>query len=82
MLMKCGHTAQGVKNGKPVCAICIGIKEGAETPDEKQINLENRTAKCCYGNHGHKPSNLNLPFFEHRPTKDTDEYYCGCHGWD
>jgi hypothetical protein len=23
-----------------------------------------------------------LPFFEHRPNKDFDKFYCGCHGWD
>lgn len=24
----------------------------------------------------------NLPFFEAKPDKDYDTYYCGCYGWD
>jgi len=29
-----------------------------------------------------QPSKTNLPFFEHKPDKDYDEFYCGCWGWD
>jgi hypothetical protein len=28
------------------------------------------------------PSSRSLPFFKHRPDKDTDTHYCGCWGWD
>lgn len=28
------------------------------------------------------PSSTNLPFFEHKPDKPFDEYFCGCWGWD
>lgn len=27
-------------------------------------------------------SDPSLPFFEARPDKETDSYYCGCWGWD
>lgn len=23
-----------------------------------------------------------LAFFKHKPDRDFDEFYCGCHGWD
>lgn len=29
-----------------------------------------------------KPSDLHLWFFEMRPDKDHDTFYCGCHGYD
>jgi len=29
-----------------------------------------------------KPSNTNLAFFQHNPTREYDEFYCGCYGWD
>lgn len=27
------------------------------------------------------PSSFDLPFFEHRPDREYDDYYCGCWGW-
>ena len=27
-------------------------------------------------------SETSLPFFQERPERDTDSYYCGCYGWD
>jgi hypothetical protein len=29
-----------------------------------------------------QPSGPNLPFFKHHPEKESDEFYCGCRGWD
>jgi len=29
-----------------------------------------------------EPSSSSLPFFEHLPGNEFDEFYCGCHGWD
>lgn len=27
-------------------------------------------------------SNVNLAFFQFKPTEEFDEFYCGCHSWD
>ena len=27
-------------------------------------------------------SSLDLPFFKSRPDQETDEFFCGCFGWD
>lgn len=35
--------------------------------------------KCCGSI---VPSSPNLPFFKSEPTKEYDEFYCGCYGWD
>ena len=83
-LMKCGHTAQGVReDGSQVCVICIGIKKGAEevVPEEQVPNLSGRIAKCVYCRKV-TSSELNLPFFEYKPARPLDWYYCGCRGWD
>jgi len=95
-MMKCGHAAQGnmttpegpiwaciIDAGLSVDA--INVAEGDEIP-----NLEGRMAVCTYkrarGGVPHpdnaKPSSPALAFFNHTPNKDTDEYYCGCWGWD
>ena len=83
-LMKCGHVANAIdKNGKPVCAICVPDVEGITVEKEldgETAGLEGRKARCsfCW-----KVTNSrwNLPFFEYRPDKETDSYYCGCGGW-
>lgn len=79
-MMGCGHAANATHNGQPCCVICFGIHKGAstiaETPD-----LNGRTAKCASCKNS-RPSNVNLAFFEWRPTKAEDLYYCGCQGWD
>ena len=79
-MMVCGHAANATTEGKPCCAICIGLRPGSTTIAKEAISLKDRTATC--GGHNPKPSNTNLAFFFHRPDKETDEYYCGCHGWD
>lgn len=83
-LMACGHVANGKTiDGKPLCVICSPSKE-SETIKEKCLEnngLKNRMAKCseCPST---THSRWSLPFFEYRPDKSTDSYYCGCHGWD
>lgn len=76
-LMKCGHVANSVTaDGKPFCVIC-----GCENVAIKTYELEGRKARCSYCGKTVE-SNLNLPFFEFRPDKEYDSYYCGCGGWD
>jgi len=70
MLMKCGHAPNGTDSkGNPVCVICIGFTEKARIVAEEP-NLEGR------------PSSTKLAFFEYRPDQPTDDYYCGCRGWN
>lgn len=40
----------------------------------------NNYGKTCCGSMD--DSNMELPFFMHRPEKEYDEFYCGCSGWD
>lgn len=81
-LMKCGHTANAVNSvtGKPVCAICVGLTPDAEVVNENPPDLTGRVAKCYCG--ATKPSSFDLAFFEYRPDKAWDSYYCGHAGWD
>lgn len=83
-MMKCGHAANAVRTGtnEPICVICIGIHPGADQVDDNPPNLTGRKACCAYGKHAIVDSTPNLAFFEHKPDKEMDEYYCGCHGWD
>ena len=87
-MMKCGHAANAVNGlGKPVCVLCIGLGIGCNEIDHTFEVSKNREAICCYkyGSceiHGKKPSSTDLAFFESKPDKEFDEYYCGCHGWD
>ena len=77
-LMKCGHSANGTYGDehKPICVICYGIVPGATEVDyEANPDLTGRKAKCCYCAN-QQQSNTNLPFFEHRPDKETDRYVC------
>ena len=43
--------------------------------------LDGREARCpdCGSR---EPSAPSLPFFQHRPDREYDSYYCGCYGWD
>lgn len=81
-LMKCGHTANAVSNGKPCCAICFGIDEGATEIADTVPDLTGRKAKCFYGCGKIADSSYSLPFFEYKPNSEYDSYYCGCEGWD
>lgn len=80
ILMKCGHIANAVSNGKPICAICVG-NPLARMVDFNRPNLENRMARCSTCGYVTK-SKTSLPFFEYKPLEEFDEYYCGCRGWD
>lgn len=80
-MLACGHTALAKDgNGAWVCPICVGIHPGARdivaTP-----SVEGRTASCAQCGKK-RPSETDLPFFQHRPSEKHDFYYCGCHGWD
>lgn len=82
-MMACGHTAQGFvgsERTQPVCVICYGITPKAlivaDAPD-----LTGRKAVCAYCDK-EVDSNIDLPFFEHRPHMSRDKYYDGCRGWD
>lgn len=82
-MMKCGHAANAMHQGKPSCVICVGIVPGWDEVADS-INLKGRMAKC-HCNKQTRPSNTELAFFEHRPTKEFDSYYsyyCGHSGWD
>lgn len=89
---------RGVKYDPPIPACvthdCI---EPAKAPDLTERtalcayrscgeNLE-RKRDTHYGKLGedgrsYAPSSLDLPFFVYKPTKEYDEYFCGCMGWD
>lgn len=78
-LMKCGHVAQGLCKGEPVCINC-------DTPDARIVaeylpDLTGRRAKCreCSNT---TVSSIRLAFFKYRKDSDQDSYYCGCHGWN
>lgn len=83
--MKCGHTANArTQDGKPCCVLCVGIHPGATEIDHEVLGnegLEGRKARCPYC-HNTTESQWHLPFFEHKPESEYDEYYDGCFGWD
>ena len=85
-LMKCGHVAQAKdQHDHPCCAICAGITPAAFEVERELTHptdgLEGRKAECPYCGRT-TDSRWTLPFFEYRPDKETDSYYCGCFGWD
>lgn len=82
-LMKCGHAASGIemKTGKPCCVSCSGLTPDAHI-EAAAPDLTGRFAHCAYGPHARVPSSTDLAFFEYKPDKPEDIYYCGCYGWD
>lgn len=81
VMMKCGHRANAMTpEGKPCCAICAGLTEDAFEVVASP-SLEGRKAMCSMCSKK-TDSRLDLPFFEYRPDKEIDLYYCGCLGWD
>ena len=56
------------------------ICDCTELADENP-SLQGRKAKCSFCGQI-KDSDYDLPFFEYKPDKEYDEYYCGCGGWD
>ena len=75
-MLACGCAAQATRNGAPWCST-HGEGRLAIPPD-----LAGRTARCAYSCGHTQPSSLRLAFFRHLPERDTDQYYCGCFGWD
>jgi len=80
VLMRCGHIANAVHDGKPCCAICVPKKEAFEIAEELP-DIKNREAKCSDCDRVVK-SEITLPFFEYLPDQKYDRYYCGCRGWE
>jgi hypothetical protein len=97
-LMQCGHTAQATTTLPPdedgtertirCCVICAGIDKGYNICADKP-SLKGRKARCDYwrSKDKHQPgdevdSKWSLAFFEYRPDKEYDKYYCGCFGWN
>lgn len=78
VLMECGHAANGTEktSGLPACVVCGSTVVATDQPD-----LSDRIAKCGYcGVRG--PSSRTLAFFEYKPDREFDAFYCGCFGWD
>lgn len=64
VMMKCGHVANAIdSHGNPRCAICVGLRAGADEVDNNPPDLSGRMARCSCGNK--QPSRLDLPFFEY-----------------
>lgn len=83
VVMKCGHRANGDSNGAECCVGCaIDSNRLAFERADALPNLEGRFAVCTYGGHGRSPSSFALAYFQHMPGRPTDQYYCGCYGWD
>lgn len=79
-MMKCGHASNAsTSDGNPCCAICAG-GTGWNTVATSP-NLEDRKS-ICLSCKRIVASNLDLAFFEYRPDKELDAYYCGCKGWN
>lgn len=89
-IMKCGHVANATTvDNQPACVIC-----NCTTISEQEIDLTDRKARCTYYGRmvshqgrtfrctSENNSSTSLPFFEHKPESQYDEYYCGCWGWD
>lgn len=76
-LMECGHLGYGkTMDNKPYCIMC-----DCDKVSDKVANLEGRIAKCSWCDNK-KESSYKLPFFQYKPSKEYDEYYCGCGGWE
>lgn len=85
--MKCGHQSNSTTaQGKPACAICIGITPNAEIEGDVP-DLTGRVAICSYCSKT-ETSRVTLPFWEYgamirgKKHLNMDSYYCGCRGWD
>lgn len=76
-LMRCGHVAQIIWRGSPVCILCYSLRREAFEPVITLPKLDNRSAWCdeC---HIEVPSDVNLPFFWYDENGDHDWFYCGC----
>lgn len=79
-MLSCGCAANATdKDGKPTCAIHIGL--GHKIVPVNSPNMAGRIARCSCGNE--RPSDSDgLAFFQYRQDSAKDSYYCGCWGWD
>lgn len=78
-LMECGHAANANDNdGKPVCAICLGIDPRANVVATNLPDLTGRTALCSYFESCKKrmPSSVDLAFFEYQGAGSYSAAYC------
>jgi len=87
VMMKCGHTSNAVLvrpdgTEAPACVVCIGNNPDAEIVDTATPDLTGRMARCDECGKNVVASAVKLPWFRHRPDRPTDQYYCGCHGFD
>lgn len=97
VLMKCGHSSNGVRasDKAPVCVICIrdgGPDDPATQVETNPPDLSGRLMHCSYmrGRNGKPcaarenpiPSDPKAAFFAHKPDEEFDQFYCGCWGWD
>jgi len=84
MLLECGCTPNSYLSGKPVCAIHLQLTTGAtKLVEEIPTELLTRMARCGYcGSEAASKDYKNLAFFQYKPNQKTDNYYCGCRGFD
>ena len=54
------------------------IPNSARTPSERRKNA----TKAGIASGKERESSIELPFFEYKPDKEYDKFYCGCGGWD
>jgi hypothetical protein len=80
-IMACGCAAQGTKTvGDQDVACCV--VHNCDIAADVQPDLTDRKAVCTYSGHRPIDSRFNLAYFVYRPDQETDQYYCGCYGWD
>ncbi len=81
-LMMCGHVENSkvIRDGeeKPCCVICTEFRVKKEDIEDE---LKGRMAECNHCD-ATVPSKSTLPFFKYNPELETDNYYCGCFGWN
>lgn len=76
VFMSCGCRAMAVSGDQPKCIVHL------EAVPKDPPDLTGRTASCAYGCGAKRVSSISLAFFQYRPEKATDHFYCGCSGWD
>lgn len=81
-LMSCGCAANARMSrpdGRGLVPGCLAHCN--TTPMPVPPKLEGREASCSHCGK-RAPSSERLAFFRHRPADETDQFYCGCWGWD
>lgn len=79
VLLTCGCVASATdgRTGKPACLWHSSKPvEASKAPD-----LTGRKARCAQCGEA-ASSDLRLAYFQHRPERDFDTYYCGCFGFN